>query len=181
MTWEKIAYFDDIVATKLDAFTAPDDGTTLDASNARHGLLKKLIDDTTKFLRSDGGWQVPAGATQVKVKAETRDMTAASGNVSYTGYGFTPTQLLFFASGGATGSGSFGSSDASKLYVCLCTPSGAAVSFNKTNCIFLGELLGANQKAIVASYDAGVGFTLTWTKTGSPAAGTANILVVAFG
>jgi hypothetical protein len=65
-TWKAYAKKDDITATKLDDFAAPDDNTDLNATNARHGLLLKLIDDTTKFLRSDGGWQVPAGGGATK-------------------------------------------------------------------------------------------------------------------
>lgn len=57
VTWKKIAYSDQ----KLDDFGTPDDNTDLNATNAHHGLLLKLIDDTTKYLRSDGTWQVPAG------------------------------------------------------------------------------------------------------------------------
>lgn len=48
-------------STKLDDFATPDDNTDLNASNARHGLLRKLDDDTTHFLRGDGAWAIPAG------------------------------------------------------------------------------------------------------------------------
>jgi len=44
---------------KLDDMATPDDNTDLNASNSRHGLLKKLIDDATKFLNSKGEWVVP--------------------------------------------------------------------------------------------------------------------------
>ena len=65
---------------KLDDFAAPDDNTDLNATNARHGLLLKLIDDTTKFLRSDGGWQVPAGGGPTIVR-KTADEAVNNSNV----------------------------------------------------------------------------------------------------
>lgn len=37
------------------------DETTQNATSGRHGFLKKLINDTTMFLRSDGVWAVPSG------------------------------------------------------------------------------------------------------------------------
>lgn len=47
---------------KLDDLAAPDDNTDLDASTAKHGLLKKLTGETTKFLRADGAFATPAGS-----------------------------------------------------------------------------------------------------------------------
>lgn len=50
---------------KLDDFTIPDDNTDLDASTAKHGLLKKLGGGTTNFLRADGSWAAPSGGGKV--------------------------------------------------------------------------------------------------------------------
>ena len=82
VTWKKLAYFTDIAATKLDDFATPDDVTDLNATNARHGLLLKLIDDVTRFLRSDGSWQVPAGAGATLTIAETNVYNATPPGVS---------------------------------------------------------------------------------------------------
>jgi hypothetical protein len=51
-------------AIKLDDLAAPDDNTDLDASTAVHGLLKKLDNDTTHFLRGDGAWASLTPPTQ---------------------------------------------------------------------------------------------------------------------
>ncbi len=110
-TWKKLAYYDDIVATKLDDFATPDDNTDLNASNARHGLLLKLIDDTTKFLRSDGTFAVPAGGGATLTIAETQ---VFSGNAPttwtdldlHTTIGSQATLVLLkvsFVQSGATG------------------------------------------------------------------------------
>jgi len=48
-------------AIKLDDLAAPDDTTDLDVSTSKHGLCPKAPNDTTKFLRGDGAWGVPAG------------------------------------------------------------------------------------------------------------------------
>ena len=58
----------------------------------------------------------------IKVKLETRDMTAASGDVSYTGYGFTPTGIIITATT-ATTAGSVGSSEPALAEHCLAVAS----------------------------------------------------------
>lgn len=47
---------------KLDDLATPDDNTDLNASTARHGLLRKLDNDATHFLDGQGNWSVPAGS-----------------------------------------------------------------------------------------------------------------------
>lgn len=46
-------------AIKLDDLYTPDDNTDLDSSSSRHGLLPKLPNDTTLYLRGDGTWVNP--------------------------------------------------------------------------------------------------------------------------
>jgi len=48
-------------AIKLDDLESPDDNTDLNVSTSKHGLCPKAPNDTTKFLRGDGAWGVPAG------------------------------------------------------------------------------------------------------------------------
>lgn len=50
-------------AIKLDDLAAPDDTTDLDASTAKHGLLPKLPGGTSTFLRADGAFAAPPGAS----------------------------------------------------------------------------------------------------------------------
>lgn len=52
---------------KLDTLDAPDDVTTLNASTARHGLLRKLSGTPTQFLNGAGNWTVPQGAQYVEL------------------------------------------------------------------------------------------------------------------
>jgi len=54
-------------AIKLDDLAAPDDTSDLDVSTSKHGLCPKAPNDTTKFLRGDGAWGVPAGGGADKI------------------------------------------------------------------------------------------------------------------
>lgn len=58
-------------AIKLDDLAAPDNNTDLDVSITVHGLCPKAPNDTTKYLRGDGSWQVPAssgGASIIEIQ-----------------------------------------------------------------------------------------------------------------
>lgn len=50
-----IAKVADIVATKLDDFTAPDDNTELNASTTKHGLMPKGTATANHYFKSDNG------------------------------------------------------------------------------------------------------------------------------
>ena len=175
-TWKAYAKKDDITATKLDDFAAPDDNTDLNATATAHGLLPKLSNVVTEFLNGQGAWSVPAGGVGVKVKAETRAMDAASGDVAYTGYGFQPSGLIIFAYF-SVALGSIGSSNPAKL--CLCAYRRATTYWQNdaTNIVFVYAAT-YSQSALVKSYDAD-GFTLTWTLVGTQA-GTIYLTVFAF-
>jgi|WetSurSiteA1Bulk_404760.scaffolds.fasta_scaffold00434_18 hypothetical protein len=65
-------------AIKLDDLAAPDNNTDLDSSAAAHGLMKKLDNDTTHFMRGDGTWTQIAGSGASIVKLWTPDAFIAS-------------------------------------------------------------------------------------------------------
>lgn len=50
-------------SVKLDDLAAPDDNTDLNASTSAHGLLPKLPGGTSTFLRGDGTFVAPPGAS----------------------------------------------------------------------------------------------------------------------
>ena len=107
----------------------------------------------------------------------TRDLAAATGDVAYTGVGFRPTsiQASCFIEGGSTDSTGF--ADSSKAGRAITTYAPDAKT-GGAYLLFPYPSAGNNQTAIVKSYDAD-GFTLTWTKTGSPT-GTANLSFLCF-
>lgn len=103
----------------------------------------------------------------------TRDLTASSGDVEYSGVGFTPKVLICFAikvsdtvlsSWGFTIAAGAGQGIANR---------GAGIGFEQSSFIAITENGPVGQTAALASFNAS-GFTLTWTKSGSP---TGSIIV----
>jgi hypothetical protein len=112
-----------------------------------------------------------------KVLSITRDLATASGDVAYTGVGFQPTSIVALSVLSSTHGNSVGFADSSK------TGRGVAqyttTAYTETTSpihIYTGSAGDTYQSAVVLSYDAD-GFTLTWTKTGSPT-GTAAIYLL---
>lgn len=122
---------------------------------------------------------LPASATvSIFVGSFTRDMTLASGTQAITGVGFQPTGVIFFGAVNGTVSGSWGFGTGGTQGV-LYRDDGTAdetVSSSYALAIF-NAASSANQLATVSSYDSD-GFTLTWTKNGSPT-GTGTIIYFA--
>lgn len=111
-----------------------------------------------------------------KIKAETRAGGAESGDVSYTGYGFTPTGLIIQMYGAAA-RGSIGCSDPAKGVKCFRSNSYTGV--RQESDVLVNNTNGTySQKAFVKTYDED-GFTLTWAKSGTPP-GTLLLTVFAF-
>lgn len=111
-------------------------------------------------------------------KLETRNMTAASGDVSYTGYGFLPRALIIFSARNANLEAAWGVCDVGLRESCIYL-SYAPGRFGLGSYI-LHIITGATpdyQRAIVKSLDTD-GFTLTWTKAGTPS-GTIDMAVLA--
>ncbi len=108
----------------------------------------------------------------------SRDMTAASGDVAYTGIGFTPKAVIFLA-GVSTASISVGFGNAS-IHACIVVFIASTTGFGTYSSleITLIEEAGKSQAAVIKSLDSD-GFTLTWTKNGSPSAATASIFYLA--
>lgn len=117
---------------------------------------------------------------KTKVKQISRDLTAAGGQVSYTGVGFTPSAIISLAGLGADIT-SIGVADSAKGGLLL---SGGPTWATNTGTVGanlgLYSTSGGNyQTWNVYSYDAD-GFTLTWSKSGSPT-GTLYISFLCFG
>lgn len=125
----------------------------------------------------------PEWASGIKVGTFTRDMSAASGNVSYTSVGFKPSLVLFFAQAGVNKAGAF--SDGADNGTTHVSRRGdgsylaGVLNWAATESIYiLVGNTGDIQKAYIVSMDSD-GFTLTWTKSVSPAE-TINCYYIAF-
>lgn len=119
-----------------------------------------------------------ASSLSSKIIASTRDLTAVSGNVAYTGVGFQPTAIIAFANVSGTSNTSWGMSDSSMTVRDINGIQSATVHYLNPNFIYLPVDVTNNQSAVIASYDAD-GFTLTWTKTNSPT-GTGTLAFLCF-
>lgn len=147
------------------------DGSLATTQTASDGSTKLA---TTAYVDS---------ATSKAMKVFTRDMTAASGDVSYTGIGFIPTFITIVAGAEGSAAASWGAYDGTTQNCIRQIPvtdaSGLAHMEQAATIIHLKPSTAANQQtAIVKTFDAD-GFTLTWTKTGTPT-GTANLMAICY-
>jgi hypothetical protein len=118
---------------------------------------------------------------KAKVITGTRGMTAATGSVSYTGAGFPPKAIIALAIIDNTVSLCIGLSDSNRTASCiLCSGTSANWDYNNGALLYIATLFGATlQLASVSSYNTD-GFTLSWTKIGSPT-GTAQLIFLCLG
>jgi len=102
-----------------------------------------------------------------KIITTTRDLAAASGDVSYTGLDFTPTSIQCIANTDGSLYFSNGFADSSKTGLCL-TQISAGNFQGAAALIQVYASGGGAQTATIKTYDANVGFTLTWAKYLTP-------------
>ncbi len=127
----------------------------------------------------NGVFQYPT--TQLmKVLQFTRQLAAGAGDVSYTGFGFCPKVviILFGLTGGAYQIG-FSAFDVAKTNLCIHLLTTALAEAPAVIVSLIETAATALQTAVVKSIDSN-GFTLTWTKVGTPSA-TGYLTVIAFG
>jgi len=111
----------------------------------------------------------------------TRDMTSASGNVSYTGIGFSPKAVIFFNAKDSSGLNYLGwgfDGGAHAKGIFMATTTGIAYA-NAIYSINGYQDINNAQVAEIYSLDKD-GFTLKWIKGGSPSAGTLTVYYMAF-
>ena len=136
----------------------------------------------TAFALGDSGdtFTVPSGATiansgtatgfgDVYVSSFSRDVSTATGTQAVTGVGFTPTSIEVFAAIGGTVKASWGMSDGT-TDKCIYQNNNGGTDFisNQSQLIRVVTVdAGTMYSGTLDSFDAD-GFTISWTKTGSP-------------
>ncbi len=118
-----------------------------------------------------------------KIITLTRVLSVASGTVAYVGVGFKPSAVQFTANASGVGYSSWGGGDDGVIHNCfnaLLGVSPFSAALQTTVSIVTGDnTAGTNyQVAAISSMDTD-GFTLSWTKVGTPTA-TANITALCF-
>jgi len=153
------------------------------ASGSQHARIQKnRLTSLAASPISDGGtdtltWGNDPEAPFVSVGSLTRALDGASASVSYTGLGFRPTSIEFFAAVDTAVEFSNGFSNVSGNRCVSSDGAGAKLSSSDAIRIIRAGA-GNEQKAVVASFDQD-GFTLTWTKVGAPPANTLTVNYVA--
>lgn len=105
-----------------------------------------------------------AGTTLVKVGTLTRVANATNGSVSYTGVGFTPTSIQFWAEGNAAGLLGIGIASASAQFSSA-LEAGVSQGTDSSNAIWVSTAANTQWlKGAITSMDAD-GFTIAWTHT----------------
>ena len=119
-----------------------------------------------------------AAVDGVYVGSLTRDTTAASEDVPYTGVGFQPDLIFFIAAESATSEASWGADDGTTSASISANRGSAAVfGTNTSSSIYAEHSTGNVHSGVISSFDTD-GFTITWTKTGSPS-GTLTVIYIA--
>ena len=137
--------------------------------------LAALISPTanTHMIANAGGtaWE---SASPYKLDTFERDLSAAAGTQAVTGVGFEPSKVIFIAGINGAFSG-VGMDDGTKRKL---SGAGSMPVVAGTYSILLSDASFANsQQAYISSLDAD-GFTLTWSKIGSPTS-TQTVLYLA--
>jgi hypothetical protein len=117
-----------------------------------------------------------------KVGTFNRSSGGATGTVSYTGVGFKPSAIIFFAGIDNVSALSFGFTDTTNAR-CLISDSVSSVGVGAQSfaeAIHYSRTIAGNgttQTAVITTMNAD-GFTLSWTSTNIGSGGTANNIVV---
>ncbi|MDH5570586.1 MAG: hypothetical protein OEY89_02405 [Gammaproteobacteria bacterium] len=132
------------------------------------------------YTKADGTAVVAASGLSSQVGAFTRDISTATGTQAITGVGFQPTALIVFAAGGGANLASWGMAGSDLTEVCTNDYSGvSAGAFEFWNSLIRVDVSSGNVYiGALSTFDAD-GFTISWTKTGSPT-GTIGLQYIAF-
>ena len=131
--------------------------------------------NSTTFLRGDGNWST--SVTTSKIGSFIRDISTASGTQNVTGLGFQPTLVSFFTSTATASAIASWGFDNNITYGSMFNNHASVVdtfAYTGSYSIFC-QLGGSGSYGGVITTLGADGFTITWTKSGSP---TGNITVL---
>lgn len=140
--------------------------------NSTIAAASRISDGSATTITNDNYPEKPRFATG----SIARQLNAASASVAYTGLGFRPTNIEFYASVDGVNERCLGSVGVGVGLQSRCmTTDSSGANFSSTDAVrIIRSSAGNEQKATLASFDAD-GFTLNWTLLGAP---PANSLVV---
>jgi len=134
--------------------------------------------NTKKF--TNAGATAPEWAVGIKAGVTTRDVTTATGTQAVTGVGFKPSHILFICGINLSNKMSIGIDDNTVNQGIADNHASTADTFSAstTYSIYAEFGGGASYAGTLSSLDAD-GFTISWTKAGSPT-GTLAVMYLAF-
>lgn len=147
------------------------------------GVAANVAVGTVGQVLTSGGvgvaptFQAAGGATQMAQASFTRDISLASGTQGITGVGFIPAFVYIVGVIGATDTASWGVEGPVGTQSCLLRRNSGTYDSSGTHSILFFPSVGS-YFGDITSFDAD-GFTITWTKTGSPT-GTAALFYLAW-
>ena len=164
----------DISGTAVISVTKIADGSV---SNTEFQYLDGVTSAIQTQINTKG--DILYADTRFKVGSFTRDTILASGTQAVTGVGFTPKAVLFFALQNQSREISWGFDDGTIAQSTYDDQASAGTYQTSSISISDEETSGTTAyEGIVSSFGSD-GFTITWTKTGSPT-GTLTIAFLAF-
>lgn len=152
------------------------------SSNPTAGSEGRIVYNTTDdVLYIDSGTAFVTTKTQMKLGYFSRAMDAATGTAAITGVGFQPDMLEFFTELGDSANEtnmSWGFDDGSTTLDVYTWINAATnnVEYQITQSIMICDGSGTNYQAGKVNSMDSDGFTISWTKGGTPAAITAHVI-----
>ena len=148
--------------------------TTLEANDLLIAYdVSELGTEKIRKITKTNAFAGVGGGVTTKIGTLTRIMSAVNEDVAQTGLGFTPSAIIF--AGVARGG-----QEATTMFCTLSSMQGITrtTSWYATNNLEIYPVAGGRCNAVLKSFDAD-GFTLTWSKTGSPT-GFFDVIYLAF-
>jgi hypothetical protein len=179
--WRKAIFDDVLILTNGSGITLQGGANITTAAGDYAFIYATAVDAfTALYFKADGTPVVGAGLTSF-AGSLTRDVSLATGDISVTGVGFLPSAIIFFMgdNGSSAYKASWGFVDENlnqKVSYTIASPVGE-ITTSSTICIRYIVTGSDYMNGAVISFDAD-GFTITFTKVGSPT-GTAAITYLA--
>lgn len=151
------------ISNILDFIGSTAEGDTIYRGPSIWDRLAKGSANQKKFMNAAG--TAPEWASGLKIGTFTRSMTTVGGDVSITGVGFKPSIVILLSCLSST-SMTIGFDDAT-THLCIINCNSGSNYYYTYASIMLWYAVSNYQSSILKSLDSD-GFTLTWTKTGSP-------------
>lgn len=142
-------------------------GATASSTATDLSLAGQAADDTAFF---DGtNWQAIGGTEKVFAGSFTRDQATATGTQAITGVGFKPSSVIMFVNDpDDAGEGSWGFSDGTNNH-CMTDRNNVTAGSYETNTsmVYILQSSGNTYRGDISTFDSD-GFTISWTRTGTP-------------